>query len=200
MDQQGQTGTTPNETIRAGETSPKPKKEPPGRPKVPALPLIIGGVVFLLDQISKILVVRLIPPRTVGLALFNDFIRIIHVRNPGIAFSLGNTLPEFIRRPVFIVLPLLLLGAMVVYYVRSQDLSRLQRFALGGILGGGLGNIADRIFRPLGVVDFLDFKFFGLLGMERWPTFNLADSAVVVSTFLLIISLAIETRLRGREK
>lgn len=62
------------------------------------------------------------------------------------------------------------------------------------ILGGGVGNIIDRIFRPLGVVDFIDVRFYGLFGLERWPTFNIADSAIVVGGILLIISLLTSIR------
>jgi signal peptidase II len=58
-----------------------------------------------------------------------------------------------------------------------------------GILGGGLGNLADRIFRPAGVVDFIDVKFFGIFGFERWPTFNIADSAIVVCGILLLFTM-----------
>ena len=60
-----------------------------------------------------------------------------------------------------------------------------------GIVGGGLGNLIDRFFRAEGVVDFIDLKFYGLFGLERWPTFNVADSAVVVCGLLLIISFII---------
>ena len=57
-----------------------------------------------------------------------------------------------------------------------------------GIVGGGFGNLIDRCFRTEGVVDFIDVKFYGIFGMERWPTFNIADAAVVVCGILLIIS------------
>ena len=53
----------------------------------------------------------------------------------------------------------------------------------------GFGNIFDRIFRPEGVVDFIDVKFYGLFGMERFPTFNVADSFVMVCAILLVISV-----------
>ena len=48
--------------------------------------------------------------------------------------------------------------------------------------------IIDRIARPDGVIDFLSVKFYGLFGLERWPTFNVADSAVVVCGILLVVS------------
>ena len=60
-----------------------------------------------------------------------------------------------------------------------------------GIVGGGLGNLIDRFFRAEGVVDFIDVKFYGLFGLERWPTFNVADSAVVVCGLILVISFIV---------
>jgi signal peptidase II len=60
---------------------------------------------------------------------------------------------------------------------------------VAGIIGGGIGNIIDRIFRPAGVVDFISVKFYGILGMERWPTFNIADSSVVVCCLLLLVTI-----------
>ena len=60
-----------------------------------------------------------------------------------------------------------------------------------GIIGGGLGNLIDRFFRKEGVVDFIDVKFYGLFGLERWPTFNVADSAVVVFGLILVISFIV---------
>ena len=85
------------------------------------------------------------------------------------------------------------------YYLNSNDFTRLQRWAVAGILGGGIGNIIDRIFRPDGVVDFISVKFYGLLGFERWPTFNLADSSVVVCCILLLVSI-IAGSVKNREK
>jgi signal peptidase II len=59
---------------------------------------------------------------------------------------------------------------------------------LAAVLGGGLGNYVDRIFRRGEVVDFIDFKFYGIFGLQRWPTFNLADSTLVVGGILLLAS------------
>jgi len=118
-------------------------------------------------------------------------LQIWHVRNKVIAFSLGKDIPDAIKPILFIVLPLLVLGLLVWYYLSSNDFTRLQRWAVAGILGGGIGNIIDRIFRRDGVVDFISVKFYGLFGFERWPTFNLADSSVVVCCILLLISIII---------
>ena len=76
-----------------------------------------------------------------------------------------------------------------LHYFRSKDFTKLQRWTICGIVGGGFGNIIDRVFRPEGVVDFIDVKFFGIFGYERWPTFNFADAAVVVCGIILLISV-----------
>jgi signal peptidase II len=74
------------------------------------------------------------------------------------------------------------------YYFKSADFNGLQRWAVAGIIGGGVGNIIDRIFRPDGVVDFVSIKFFGIFGLERWPTFNIADASVVICCLVLLLS------------
>ena len=151
-------------------------------------PLFLAVGIILLDQASKWFIVRAVPLNTVGWELLGDFLRIIHVRNLGIVFSIGNGLPSLFRRLLFVLLPLAVLFFLSVYYLRDRNTSRLQRWAIAGIIGGGMGNILDRIFRPYGVVDFIDVKFFGIFGLNRFPTFNFADSSVVICGILLVIS------------
>lgn len=155
------------------------------------LPFILTFVVVVLDQITKCLVVHFIPPYTIGAQFFGDFLRIINVYNTGVAFSFGAGWPLIFRKIAFSVAPLAVIALVIVVYFRNNEFTKLQRWAISGIIGGGLGNIIDRIFRSTGVIDFIDVKFYGLFGMERWPTFNVADSAVVVCGILLIISFII---------
>lgn len=124
----------------------------------------------------------------------NEIVWIIHVRNKAIAFSLGHNLPSTVRPVLFIVIPLVVLGFLLWYYFKSPDLTNLQRWAIAGIIGGGAGNLLDRILRPGGVVDFISVKFYGIFGFERWPTFNIADSGVVVSVFLFLFSILITAK------
>ena len=154
-------------------------------------PLILTVVVIVLDQITKALVCRYIPVNTIGTQFLGDFLRIIHVRNPGVAFSFGARWPDAMRRLAFSVIPIIVLAIVFGVYFRNNDFTKLQRWAICGVIGGGFGNIIDRIFRPAGVVDFIDVKFYGLFGLERWPTFNVADSAVVVCGILLVVSFLI---------
>ena len=108
--------------------------------------------------------------------------------NLGMAFSLLDKLAPGPRALILIALPLVLVAAVIVFYFKSDEPNSLQRWALCGIVGGGLGNVIDRIFRADGVVDFISFKFYGLFGYDRFPTFNVADSSVVVSALILVIS------------
>ena len=142
----------------------------------------------MVDQLAKLAVARLIPAGRIAWTAFGDFFWLVHQKNTGAAFSLGDSMPEFARVAILILIPLALLAGLCIYMLRTDELSGLQRWAVGGIIGGGLGNIIDRVFRPEGVIDFLSFKFYGLFGLERWPTFNVADSAVVVCGILLVVA------------
>ncbi|AFG36340.1 signal peptidase II [Spirochaeta africana] len=165
------------------------------------MPGILMAGVLVIDQLTKLLVVMRIEytrPPQIAFEAFGDFFRIIHTRNLGIAFSIGRSLPDAWRSVLFVLLPLLVMAGLGVYYWRTRELSPLQRWCLAGVMGGGLGNLVDRIFRPEGVVDFLDVRIYGLFGMERWPTFNVADAAVVVAGILFMVSIIIEDVRRQR--
>jgi len=157
-------------------------------------PLIAAALVVLVDQITKAMIVAGIPVNTVGWAWGGDFFWLVHQRNTGVAFSLGNGLPEVVRHGLFILVPLVVLVGLAIYSWRDKTLTHLQRWGLGFILGGGLGNIVDRTFRPDGVVDFLSVRLYGFLGMERFATFNVADSAVTLGGALIVLSLLLGRR------
>jgi signal peptidase II len=163
------------------------------------LPFSLTIAVLLADKLSKYHIAHNYPIENGRGYVFikdvfnNGLLEIIHVRNNAIAFSLGSTLPDFLRPILFIALPIVVLILVAVfYYFKSDECSRLQRWAVAGIIGGGFGNITDRMFPPAGqpgVVDFISVKFFGIFGYERWPTFNIADSSVVICVIIWIIAL-----------
>jgi len=155
------------------------------------LPLSLTAVILLIDQVTKALVVKVQPlhPARILDVFNNEFLILYHVRNKAIAFSLGENLPDAVKPVIFIIVPILVLGFLVWYYFKTNEFTVFQRWAAAGILGGGLGNMTDRIFRPDGVVDFISVNIYNLFGMARWPTFNFADSSVVVCCILLLISM-----------
>ncbi len=157
------------------------------------LPFILTAAVIAADQVTKALIVKNIPPFSIGYQFFGDLLRIVHVSNTGVAFSMGDSMPLVIRRILFGIAPLIVIAIVVAVYLRNDDFSALQRWTICGIVGGGIGNIIDRFFRAEGVVDFIDVKFFGIFGLKRWPTFNVADSSVVVCGIILVISFIVLT-------
>ena len=162
------------------------------------IPFSLFALVIILDQITKILVVKNIPPYTILWSFWDGFVRIVHVRNLGVAFSFGYSWPLLLRKFVFSVIPLLVIAYVIKLYFKSEEFTGLQRWCICAILGGGIGNLIDRIFRPDGVVDFIDVQWFGfeksplkLFRMERWPTFNVADAMIVVFGIILIITFIV---------
>jgi signal peptidase II len=162
------------------------------------LPFLLTGLIIFLDQAVKTFIVKNWPieESSNGMIFIKDVFNngifwIIHVRNKAIAFSLGHNLPDAIRPGLFIILPIIVLGFLLWYYFKSPEFSTLQRWVVAGIIGGGAGNIIDRIFRPDGVVDFISIKFYGLFGLDRWPTFNIADASVVICCLILLLSIFI---------
>lgn len=173
-----------------------PKGAVPGRISVAkVLPFLLTAVVITADQAVKSFIANNWPQdRFIRDVFGNDILWIIHVRNKAVAFSIGANLPDSIRPVLFIVFPIVVLGFLIWYYFKSAEFTTLQRWAFAGIIGGGAGNIIDRIFRPDGVVDFISVKFYGILGFQRWPTFNIADASVVVCCIILLISILLSPK------
>jgi signal peptidase II len=161
------------------------------------LPLILTGAVIAVDQLTKLLASRLLPLGR-SVEVIGDFLRFSYVRNPGIAFSIGRNMEGPGRVIVALVLPLVVLAVLLYYLFRAPGITSGQRWLLAAVLGGGVGNYLDRLLRHGTVVDFVDFKFYGIFGLTRWPTFNLADATVVVAGITLLISF-VTSEVRQRQ-
>jgi signal peptidase II len=154
------------------------------------LPFTLTVAILALDQVTKALVVALLPLNK-PVEVLGDFLRFWHRTNTAVSFSLGYRLPVDVQRYGFLLLSLAVVALVLVYYFRARDLTAFQRWLLAAIVAGGLGNDIDRITRG-SVVDFVDSKFWGILGMERWPTYNVADSTVVVAGILFMVSVIVQ--------
>lgn len=165
-------------------------------PKLIPFSLTLG--IILLDQLTKLLVVIFMPIYK-SIRVAGDLIILRHVRNTAIAFGLGSNFSPEVKQVLFLILPLIVIIFLFIFIFRANDLRPHQRWVLCAIVGGGIGNIIDRISRPQGVVDFVDIKFFGIFGLKRWPTFNLADTTIVVGICILIISMIV-TEINLRKK
>ena len=166
--------------------------------RTPLAPFALSLAILVLDQATKALVMARIRPGMIGIRALGDVLWIVRQQNLGMAFSLLDSLGGTARVVSLVALPLVLVAAVLVFYFKSREITAFQRWALCGIVGGGLGNVIDRMLRPEGVVDFVSVKFYGLLGFERWPTFNVADASVVVCAVLLVVSTVAADARRGK--
>jgi len=138
------------------------------------LVLGVGAVVAVLDQITKVWALSALadgPVHVVGT------LRLALTRNTAAAFGLGGGLVP--------LLALAALGVVVYLIVSGAASSRLPvAIAMGLLLGGAIGNLADRVFRAPGllrgaVIDFLDLQF--------WPVFNVADMGITCGCVMLLV-------------
>lgn len=148
------------------------------------VPVLVTGLAALaLDLCSKWLVARRLAPYE-SVAVIPGFFRLTHVRNPGAAFGLLAH-----QRWLFVAVGLVAIAAILYWAGRPAGRQGQAPYALGLLLGGAGGNLADRL-RSGKVVDFLDFSW------HQWhyPVFNLADVAILTGVGLLILHLARESR------
>jgi len=149
-----------------------------------------GGVV-LLDLVTKIVAAAWLARRP--LEIVGDYVVLRLVYNEGAAFGITFGAAS---RWIFFGLAcaaLFVLGSMV-RATRAGDTLRMLALAL--VCGGAAGNLIDRIRSAQGVVDFIEVG----IGPHRFPTFNVADSAITVGAIALAISLWLEGRQYERTK
>lgn len=146
-------------------------------------------VIVVLDRLTKVLAVELLPPSGMPRPLIGESVRLALVYNPGAAF--GLYLGGY-SRWIFMALTI---GALIILWRLYQQTARddLRRaLAVALVAAGALGNLIDRVRTELGVVDFIDVG----VGLHRWPTFNVADMAVSTGACLLALVLWGEERVQ----
>ncbi|HEV2351825.1 MAG TPA: signal peptidase II [Terriglobia bacterium] len=143
----------------------------------------IALLVFIGDQATKVMVVGSIPEHAV-IPIIPHFFNLTDVSNAGAAFGMFSDTPSPLKTAILILISAALLSIVLTFAWRSPRLHWEAGVGLALILGGALSNLVDRI-RLGRVVDFLDFYFRGY----HWYTFNLADSAIVVGAFFLILQV-----------
>jgi signal peptidase II len=143
----------------------------------------IAVVVFAGDQITKSMVRQAIPLHAI-VPVVSHFFNLVNTRNPGAAFGLFSDSTSPWRSGFLIAVSVALLAVVIGVIWNSRRLQWEAGIALALIIGGAASNLTDRI-RYGRVTDFLDFHF----RSYHWFTFNLADSAIVVGAFLLVIHL-----------
>ncbi|MBA7481108.1 Lipoprotein signal peptidase [subsurface metagenome] len=135
---------------------------------------LITLILLSVDQFSKY-IIRQKMSLAESIPIIKSVFHITYVENRGIAFGLfpqGSSL--------FIVISLIIILGIIFFERKKVIKSLKERFCLGLILGGALGNLIDRL-RFGFVIDFLDFRI--------WPVFNLADSGVCIGGILMVFFL-----------
>ena len=140
---------------------------------------LISSWVFCLDQASKIFIhTQFSSLKKEPLVVIDGFFNISYVTNTGGAFGLFHGGPELLRILLFLLVPIFCF--VLIFIMLREAKHPLHVLAVGFILGGALGNYVDRL--RLGyVVDFLDLY----VKNWHWPTFNFADSFIVLGVSLL---------------
>lgn len=144
------------------------------RPLVAAATLVLAA-----DLLTKAWASSVLPRHEPVLLLGNGF-RLVHGLNRGVAFGLlagGGGFVLVLTGSLILGLALWLIRAL-----RAGTLARRPAWAGGALLGGAVANFVDRLADGA-VTDFLDLG----IGSARWPTFNLADTAIVLGALGLVL-------------
>ena len=145
-------------------------------------------LVFLLDQASKWLIVHNIPEYH-SVTVISGLFDLVNIRNRGAAFGFLNRSDIEWQFWLFLAATVLACIAIFIVVRGLKEKASLLVIGLGGILGGALGNLTDRL-RFRAVIDFLDFYWKDW----HWPAFNVADSAICVGAFLVCLVLFFERK------
>ena len=120
------------------------------------------------------------PPMT----FLNDSVRLEYAENSGAFLSLGARLPEDAQRWIFTGIVALLLIAILIYALKeAEKMPIMLLVALGLYIGGGLGNLIDRLVNEGRVIDFMNVG----IGNLRTGVFNVADMAIMAAVGLIMI-------------
>ena len=138
---------------------------------------IVAVAALILDQAVKYWTSANIVLNTGVRELIPGFIHLANVHNTGAAFSMLTG-----RTVLLALLSVALLGAVLVFFVRCTRLRTSSAVALAALVGGGLGNLTDRVVFG-GVTDYIRLLFI------PFPVFNLADICITCSILFLILEL-----------
>jgi len=154
--------------------------------------LALCAAAVILDQITKIIVINTVSEGQV-IEVIKGILNFTYVENKGAAFGMLAD-----HRWIFMVVSVVAIVGITYFLWKEKPESMCVKTTLALILGGGIGNMIDRAFRP-GVVDFIDADFFVYprvsfeggfsITLEDFPIFNVADCFITVGCVVLICYL-----------
>lgn len=142
---------------------------------MPFISLIVGAVLVIIDQIIKYLISAYLQP--VGsVSVIDNIFSLTYVENKGVAFGMFSDM-----RWIFVALTSILLVIIIFYMFKKRPKGKFFYVCAALIIGGGIGNLIDRIFYGY-VIDYLSLSFFP-------PVCNFADYCITAGTIMLVIYL-----------
>ena len=156
---------------------------------------VVSVLFIIADQVTKILVVKNITYMRESIDVIPGFLSFVHTQNPGAAIGLFGDLPAAIRLTIFGVFTVIAVGVIISFVWQLPRDDRFQSLTLGLIFSGAIGNAIDRIHKQT-VTDFIRVytEHPGLqawleehVGTNEYPTFNIADSAIVIGVGLFLV-------------
>lgn len=137
--------------------------------------LLFAFISFILDQLTKLYVVNYLNPMDAPTEVIGSLLRLKLTFNPYGVFGLSIG-------PAALNYVLTVVGIIVLFYVGLTLKDRTGLIVFGLLIGGALGNVADRV-RFGYVIDFIDMG----IGNLRWFTYNLADAFITVGAIFLLV-------------
>jgi len=153
--------------------------------------IVVIGVI--LDQWTKLWVVRNIPVYRGEITIIPNWLSLVHVKNPGAAMGMLQTF-EY-RQHLFAVFTVIAFVIIIDLFRKLPKDDWFLSTTMGLILSGAIGNAIDRV-RFQEVTDFVKVYtevpwqkswLINTFGTSEWPSFNVADSALMVGAFLFLI-------------
>lgn len=142
---------------------------------MPFVSLIVGAVLVVIDQVIKYFVSAYLQP--IGsVNVIDNLFSLTYVENKGVAFGMFSGMHW-----LFIALTSVLLATIIFYMFKKRPKGRFFYICAALIIGGGVGNLIDRIFYGY-VIDYISLSFFP-------PVCNFADYCITTGTILLVIYL-----------
>ncbi|MEO7989135.1 MAG: signal peptidase II [Chryseolinea sp.] len=142
------------------------------------------------DQISKSIVRQTIEYNE-RIGFVNDYVTLTKIENTGAFLSLGNDLPNALRIILLIALPVFVMTYGLFFLFTKTNLSKSTLIGISFVLGGGIGNMYDRIIYG-SVTDFLHIDFV----IFQTGIFNMADVSIMVGMFLILMQ-SVRKRMGG---
>jgi len=140
------------------------------------------------DQVSKKMVRQSIAPNAT-IYVLHDYVTVTNVENTGAFLSLGESLPKTIKNILLSLLPFIAITLGLFYVVNKQSLPNLMLAGFCFVIGGGIGNVFDRLVYG-SVTDFLHINF----GIFQTGIFNLADLSIITGVLIILLQSILKRR------